>query len=153
MEVEVKYKDKGKGVMYPESSGTITALVVDDEKTVRMIHQKLLNRIGVKNHAVENGKEAVDIHNTGKRFDLILMDWDMPVMDGVEATKKLRSMGIRNVIIGVSSCPTMKIQEFMDAGLDDFYMKPFNIRMLNDIVNKMQSCRSNWATDAIQASK
>ncbi|CAL0310416.1 unnamed protein product [Lupinus luteus] len=62
----------------------LTALIVDDDMMIRMIHRKMLSNIGVRNQAVQNGKEAIDLHHSGKSFDLILMDKDMPVMNGVE---------------------------------------------------------------------
>jgi len=72
--------------MAPRNFGTqITALVVDDNVLNRRIHQKLLESAGVRNQeGVANGKEAVDIHCHGRRFDLILMDMDMPIMNGIE---------------------------------------------------------------------
>lgn len=71
--------------MAPKNLGTkLTALVVDDNILNRKIHQKLLESVGVKNQGVENGQEAVDIHCHGQRFDLILMDMDMPIMNGIE---------------------------------------------------------------------
>lgn len=78
-------ENKGKGLMRPQNSDTqLTALVVDDGEIVRKIHQGLLNRIGVKSRAVKNGKEAIDIHRDGQSFDIILMDRDMPIMNGIE---------------------------------------------------------------------
>lgn len=65
----------------------LTALVVDDDIMVRMIHRKMLNSVGVNNQVVENGKEAIDLHHSGQSFDLILMDKDMPIMNGIEVTK------------------------------------------------------------------
>ena len=53
-------------------------------RSERKIHQKLLESVGMKNQGVENGQEAVDIHCHGQRFDLILMDMDMPIMNGIE---------------------------------------------------------------------
>lgn len=71
--------------MAPKNLGTkLTALVVDDNILNRKIHQKLLESVGVKNQGVENGQEAVDIHCHGQIFDLILMDMDMPIMNGIE---------------------------------------------------------------------
>ncbi|XP_061341459.1 two-component response regulator 24-like [Gastrolobium bilobum] len=117
----------------------LTALVVDDNILNRKIHQKLLNSVGAKTQGVENGKEAVDIHFiNGQRFDLIFMDMDMPIMNGIEATKKLRSMGIRSMIIGVSSRSTeAEIRTFMEAGLDDYQEKPLTIAKLSSILDKI----------------
>ena len=71
--------------MAPKNLGTkLTALVVDDNILNRKIHQKLLESVGVKNQGVEKGQEAVDIHCHGQIFDLILMDMDMPIMNGIE---------------------------------------------------------------------
>ena len=72
-------------LMTPRDLATqLTALVVDDNILNRKIHQKLLNSVGVECMGVGNGKEAVDVHCCGRSFDLILMDKDMPVMNGIE---------------------------------------------------------------------
>jgi len=67
----------------------LTALVVDDSFVNQTIHQKLLNRLGIKNDVVTNGKEAVDVYCSGGNYDLILMDMDMPIMNGIQVTKNL----------------------------------------------------------------
>ncbi|XVF32270.1 hypothetical protein REPUB_Repub17cG0067400 [Reevesia pubescens] len=67
----------------------------------RTIHHKLLDNLGIENEVVVNGKEAVDVHYSGKNFDLILMDMDMPIMNGIKAMRKLREIGIPSVIVGV----------------------------------------------------
>ncbi|KAE9585508.1 hypothetical protein Lal_00017955 [Lupinus albus] len=116
----------------------LTALIVDDDMIVRMIHQRMLNSVGVKNEAVENGKEAIDLHNSGQSFDLILMDIDMPVMNGIEVTKKLRSMGIDSMIAGVSARYIDEhTQEFIEAGLDEYLEKPLNIAKLTSIIHRI----------------
>ncbi|KAK7396473.1 hypothetical protein VNO78_17507 [Psophocarpus tetragonolobus] len=116
----------------------LTALVVDDNKLNRKIHEKMLESFGVKSEGVENGREAVDIHCRGHRFDLILMDMDMPVMNGIEATKELRLMGIGSIIVGVSSrCTEAEIRKFMDAGLNDYHEKPFNTAKLSSILDNI----------------
>ncbi|CAJ1898676.1 unnamed protein product [Sphenostylis stenocarpa] len=121
------------------SSSQLKALVVDDDRVTRMTHEALLKKVGVESLAsVENGKKAVDLHCNGQSFDLILMDKDMPVMNGVEATKQLRSMGIRDMIVGVSSSRGAEnVQQFMDAGLDHFYTKPLTVDMLKAIIDKI----------------
>ncbi|KAK0583565.1 hypothetical protein LWI29_038251 [Acer saccharum] len=62
----------------------IKALVVDDNMVNQTIHHRLLENLGIENQVVRNGKEAVDVHSSGKYFDLILMDMDMPIMNGIE---------------------------------------------------------------------
>lgn len=62
----------------------IRALVVDDSNINRTIHHKLLKKLGIENQVVGNGKEAVDVHSSGNYFDLILMDMDMPIMNGIQ---------------------------------------------------------------------
>ncbi|KAF8007025.1 hypothetical protein BT93_K1128 [Corymbia citriodora subsp. variegata] len=93
----------------------------------------------IENHVVGNGKEAVEIHLSGKKFNLILMDRDMPVMNGIEATKKLRDMGIRSTIAGVSSHSfSGDRQEFIEAGLDDYHKKPLTVAKLLSVVSKIK---------------
>ncbi|XP_027349098.1 two-component response regulator 24-like [Abrus precatorius] len=116
----------------------LTALVVDDNILNRKIHQEMLKSAGVKNQGVKNGKEAVDIHCHGQRFDLILMDMDMPIMNGIEATKELRLMGVRSMIVGVSShSREAEIRKFMEAGLDDYQEKPLNPAKFSSILNRI----------------
>ncbi|KAG5043664.1 hypothetical protein JHK87_007579 [Glycine soja] len=103
-----------------------------------MVHRKMLNSVGLKIQVAENGKEAVEIHRSGQSFDLILMDRDMPVMNGIEATKTLRSMGINSTITGVSTrSVTAHIREFMEAGLDDYLENPLTLVKLTSIIHKM----------------
>ncbi|GLU07856.1 hypothetical protein SLE2022_247960 [Rubroshorea leprosula] len=114
-----------------------TALVVDDDIINRKIHRKLLDNLGIESETVTNGKEAVDVHCDGKNFDLILMDLEMPIMNGIEATKKLREMGIHSMIAGVSTRSLEEEkQEFMDAGLNDFKEKPLTVAKLVSILHK-----------------
>ncbi|XWS47082.1 hypothetical protein CRYUN_Cryun14cG0122800 [Craigia yunnanensis] len=122
-----------------EQSTKITALVVDDNMINQTIHHRLLDNLGIENQAVGNGKEAVDVHYSGKNFDLILMDMDMPIMNGIEATRKLREMGIHSLIAGVSSRSMgQEIQEFMEAGLDDYQEKPLTMSKLVSIIHKIK---------------
>lgn len=67
----------------------LTALVVDDNFVNQCIHQKLLARLGIKNDVVCNGKEAVDVHCSGRNYDLILIDMDMPIMNGIQVINYL----------------------------------------------------------------
>ncbi|KAG2405951.1 hypothetical protein LR48_Vigan831s003900 [Vigna angularis] len=141
--MEDERRDKDKHATKSDNSGTqLKVLIVDDDKVVRLTHKMLLDRVGVKDHvAVENGKEAVELHNNGQSFDLILMDKDMPVMNGTEATRTLRSMGVSCKIFGVSSSTSNQIyvKEFVEAGLNGFYTKPLTVKILGEILEKIKS--------------
>lgn len=62
------------------------ALIVDDDRIIHTMHKILLSRFGYKTFVAENGKQAVDLFKSGARFDLITMDFHMPIMDGVEVS-------------------------------------------------------------------
>lgn len=66
----------------------LSVLIVDDDSTIRTIHTILANSVGVEveSKLAENGKVAVDLFRAGESFDLVLMDWEMPVMNGIEVT-------------------------------------------------------------------
>ncbi|GAB2277223.1 hypothetical protein Dimus_011930 [Dionaea muscipula] len=112
-----------------------SALVVDDDVMARTIHKRLFEREGWLVKAVVNGHEAVELFRQGDRFDLVLMDKEMPVLDGVHATTELRAMGVQCHIVGVTSCTdSLEVESFIGAGLDAFYAKPLNPAKLGRII-------------------
>lgn len=75
----------GSGDEKEKKKKIISALVVDDEAVVRYIHMSLLRKLNVEQvEAAENGKAAVDAFQRGASFDLVLMDLEMPLMDGAQ---------------------------------------------------------------------
>ncbi len=61
-----------------------SVLIVDDDPIIRKIHRVLLSKFTTEILVAENGKEAVDRYRSGALFDLVLMDMDMPIMNGLE---------------------------------------------------------------------
>ncbi|KAK1400658.1 Hybrid signal transduction histidine kinase I [Heracleum sosnowskyi] len=107
------------------SSNAGNALIVDDDSMMHFIHKFLLSRFGFKIFVAENGKQAVELFQSGQHFDVVTMDFQMPVMDGVQAIKKLRDMGVDSKILGVSACDEATVKElFLEAGANDFVTKP-----------------------------
>jgi PAS domain S-box-containing protein len=109
-------------------------LVVEDEYENQLLLAKLMTEIGLDTWVVDNGKEAVDIFEEWQPH-LIWMDRRMPVMDGVEATKRIRQLPIgKDVIIVAVTASVFKEQhkELFDAGMNDLVRKPYRIDELYD---------------------
>ncbi|XP_074377456.1 two-component response regulator 24-like [Apium graveolens] len=107
------------------------ALIVDDDSMAHTLHKHLLSRFGFKTFTAENGKQAIELFRSGEHFDLITMDFQMPVMDGIEATKTLRDMGVDSKILGVSASDKSAVMElFIEAGVDHFFTKPLTLDKL-----------------------
>ncbi|CAM3872974.1 Autoinducer 2 sensor kinase/phosphatase LuxQ [Vibrio aerogenes CECT 7868] len=116
-----------------KSSGNI--LVVEDTRTNQVVIQLLLTQMGYNVTIVDNGQLSLEIVDTEEQFDLILMDISMPVMDGIEATQKLRAKGIGTPIIALTahSTPEDK-QRCLDAGMNDWIVKPFRSHHIDEVV-------------------
>jgi len=83
-----------------------------------------------------NGKEAVE-KITAENFDLVLMDMQMPVIDGDDATKAIRKAGITTPIIAVTAFAMVgDSKKCLNAGCDDYISKPINQKELMEMVQK-----------------
>ncbi|KAH9794322.1 two-component response regulator ARR22 [Citrus sinensis] len=115
------------------------ALVVDDDPMIRRIHSMILKSVGFKVEVAENGKEAVDLFRTGAKFHIVFIDMEMPVMDGIEATKAMRAMKVESKIVGVTSRNSETEREvFMQAGLDLCYTKPLTMAKIVPLLEELQ---------------
>ncbi len=103
-------------------------LVVEDDEVNLMIAEHVLTKEGFEVTTVNNGEEAIEIVKI-KRFDMILMDIEMPIMDGLEATPVIRQLdngkGIPIIALTAHHMPE-KIQQFRNAGMDDYIIKPID---------------------------
>ncbi|KAK9292334.1 hypothetical protein L1049_020300 [Liquidambar formosana] len=114
------------------------ALIADDDPVIQKIHKVLLNKLGFETQVVVNGKEAVDLFRSGAFFNLVLMDMEMPIMDGPQATRELRAMGVKTMIVGVTSrALESEKQAFMGAGLDDCHVKPLSAEIITSLLKKL----------------
>ncbi|XP_021746947.1 two-component response regulator ARR22-like [Chenopodium quinoa] len=116
-----------------------TALVVDDTAIIRNIEEMLLNSKGFKTKVVENGQEAVNTFIEGNSFDVIIMDMEMPIMDGIQETKELRAMGVKGLIFGVTNSESKSyIQAFVEVGLDEYFPKPLDFVKIDNILKRLE---------------
>ncbi len=103
-----------------------TILVCDDEKEIVEAISIYLEGDGYKIIKAYDGQEAVDILNSGKKVDLIIMDVMMPGMDGIHATLKIREkLDVPIIILSAKSEDNDKILG-LNIGADDYISKPFN---------------------------
>ena len=111
-------------------------LIVDDEKNIRkFLDQCLKKEYEVK--AVMNGAEALEILEKEK-YDLVFLDINMPIMDGMEALEKISKKGINVSVIMMTAYGTIeRAVEAMKLGAVDFINKPFTVDEITELVNKV----------------
>lgn len=104
----------------------IGVLLVEDNPMNVLVAQTFLERCGALVDVATNGREALDKFDAA-RHRIVLMDLDMPVMDGYEATRQLRKQGVRIPVIALTaSLPKEVESEVIQAGLTDMIVKPFD---------------------------
>ena len=111
-------------------------LVAEDNETNQMLISILLEERGLKYIIASNGKEAVD-EATSKDFDLIFMDINMPILDGVSATKLLREKGYKKPIVSLSANVIQTdLDEYKNVGMNDSLHKPIIPNELDLMLDK-----------------
>ncbi|MCF6310306.1 MAG: nitrate- and nitrite sensing domain-containing protein [Sulfurimonas sp.] len=113
-------------------------LVVEDNKTNQMLFSALLDDLGIEYTIVNNGLEAVEAVKDSK-YDLVLMDENMPIMNGTEATKIIRTLDVgKNIPIIAVTANALKGDKkiFIDSGMNDYISKPINAVELEEMIKK-----------------
>jgi PAS domain S-box-containing protein len=137
-----KYKQIEQGIFKE-----LKALLVEDNEMNRFIAKQSLNYLGFETTEAENGKIATEIVSR-KAFDIILMDIQMPVMDGVEATRYIRNiLKINTPIIALTANAFRHdIELYLKTGMNDFITKPYDeqdfFRKIEHILNLFISQRN-----------
>jgi CheY-like chemotaxis protein len=123
-------------------------LVVEDNPMNRRVVERILTKSNFETVSVEDGSQAVvTFENAGTSFDAILMDLQMPVMDGLEATHRIREIeakrsGRRTPIIALTANAfDSDRQASLAAGMDDFITKPVNAEALLVALNRHTALR------------
>ena len=109
------------------------ALVVDDSKAMRMIVGRILKEIGFQVLEAADGQQALDRLNQGEAVDLMLVDWNMPVINGYELVHAVRAnLLLANVRIMMVTTETSmnQVEHALAAGANEYLMKPFTKEML-----------------------
>jgi two-component system chemotaxis response regulator CheY len=104
------------------------ALVIDDSRTMRRIVADMLGELGFEATQAANGREALDLLEAGETFDLACIDWNMPVMDGLEfvvAVRAAREWRDLTLIMITTEAEQGQVVRALAAGAHEYVMKPF----------------------------
>jgi two-component system chemotaxis response regulator CheY len=105
------------------------ALIVDDSKAIRMILGRILRELGYETCEAVNGKDALEVIESEKAtVDLVLADWNMPEMNGLDLVKRLRQnpeLDSLKVIMVTTETEVDHIVSALEAGANEYVMKPF----------------------------
>ena len=117
----------------------------------RQLIELLLKKAGAQVSAVENGQLALDAalaaSKAGEPFDVILMDMQMPVLDGYEATRRLRNLGYTGSIVALTAHAMAEdAQKCLAAGCNDYLTKPFQVHDVLEMVARYSTVKKEKKT-------
>jgi two-component system chemotaxis response regulator CheY len=105
------------------------ALVIDDSRTVRAIIGKILREVGIEVLEARTGLEALEQMKRNPDIDLMLVDWNMPEMNGfdlIRAVRAERAYDRVRILMVTSEAQGEKVTQALCAGANEYLMKPFN---------------------------
>ena len=137
LRVVTRQRSKPSGRSEIETNKKLKILIVEDNPVNRLLAVKILSQVGFTADVAVDGLEAVEFVSRSP-YDLIFMDLQMPVMDGYEAMRKIRSNGAisqpRIIVISANVQP-QDVSNSYSAGADGFLPKPIDRKALVDIIN------------------
>jgi CheY-like chemotaxis protein len=122
-------------------------LLAEDNAVNQLVARKLLAKLGIEVEIATNGEEAIEALR-GTRFDLVLMDCQMPVMDGFEATRRIRdrASGVLNPLVPIVAMTANAMrgdrERCLEAGMTDYLSKPVNPADLAAAVKRVADGRA-----------
>jgi len=111
------------------------ALVVDDSRAVRMILSRTLRELGFQVWEASDGVTALESLRRCSPVDLVMADWNMPEMDGLELLKRLRADGRYKdvkILMVTTESEVEQVSAALEAGANEYVMKPFTKEILVD---------------------
>ncbi|MBT3309567.1 MAG: response regulator [Gammaproteobacteria bacterium] len=115
-------------------------LIAEDDPGLQLLEKRMVEPLGVEVECANNGAEAVEMALSGS-YDLILMDMQMPIMSGIDATSTLRERGYQGPIIALTANVMEKHRkQFEAAGCTQFLSKPIDRKALKEVLVEFCSC-------------
>ena len=131
-------REDGTDVVMTRGGGKPRLLLAEDNATNRNLAERMLQKLGCTVDLAGDGNEAVDAA-AKTAYDLILMDCQMPGLDGYEATERIRTAEEthRVPVIALTAYSMEDVrQRCLDAGMDDYLSKPFRLTELRDVLQR-----------------
>lgn len=145
--IEVSLEDErvAKNVESNVELSLLKVLVVDDIKMNQIIIQQMLRKYEIDPAIASNGVEGFELASNNE-YDIVFMDCRMPVMDGFEATQKLREKGYSKSIVALTAGTTLEERErCIQCGMDDILSKPYTANDLKEMLHKWGIVPANVA--------
>ena len=114
----------------------VNILIVDDEPMIRDLLENTMGRTDYSCSFAENGADALEMISE-QNFDIVVTDIDMPIMDGIELAKKIKSKFTADVIIMTGQIHSYQYDEVINLGASDFVEKPFSPREMILRINRV----------------
>lgn len=125
---------------YQELASGFHILVVEDHIVNRRLLKAFLLKFGADIYEAENGQEAVDLIKKHPEMDFIFMDIQMPVMNGIDATKEIRKLDYKGIIIAcTANSDSEDFESYTKAGMNDILVKPFKSQLVKEVIEKWNS--------------
>lgn len=133
--------------LFEDKLTTLRVLAVDDEQVIRTMIEYSLQAIGIRDITMaSNGNEAMlKLESAAKPIDLIVCDWRMPSMDGLEFLKSIRSRGMDMKFLMLTAENTQEsVLEAMKAGANSYIVKPFTV---DELRKKIRAITKSGSAD------
>lgn len=115
---------------------TLNILLVEDEPINQKVVQFMLDNLGCRYDSANTGASALELAQKNT-YDLIFMDIQLPDLNGIEVTQKLREAGIHTPIIATTAYSFEdELHSFVTAGMNDVLLKPFRQEQINHMIRK-----------------
>ncbi|MBZ0252367.1 MAG: chemotaxis response regulator CheY [Candidatus Methylomirabilis sp.] len=118
----------------------LTILVVDDFSTMRNILKNILRQLGFNNIAEADSGQTALQRLSERKFDLVISDWNMPVMNGIELLKAIRANEATKtipVLMVTAEAKKENVVEAVQAGVNNYVVKPFTPEVLEEKLKKI----------------
>lgn len=144
------FRNEPLTILHEEAGIPASVLIVDDHPVNRKLMVSMLQKMDIVADAAENGEEALRMLG-GRRYDYVFMDLQMPVMDGIEATRRIRERfagGIEPVIVAMTANVMNDIQRrCLDAGMNDYISKPVKMAGIKQVLARHMANRSSFSAN------